>query len=191
MDGFTTIGITGNLKEDTHSTTAEMVYGTTRHLPGEIFTSSSNQPPIDPADYVSQLKAHMQQIRPSQPRLTHRDSHVCDALSDCTHIFIRVDGVRKPLQPPYNGPYPVLTRTNKHFTIDINGRKETVSHDRLNDNPFFCCFALANCGAEQWAMGCPWLILQLHFWSRYCARTTKQRALALNKTGGTSIKIIS
>ena len=35
------------------------------------------------------------------------------------------------LKPPYNGPYPVITRTEKHFTIDINGRKETVSLDRL------------------------------------------------------------
>ena len=125
------LGIRTALKEDTKSTAAEMVYGTTLRLPGEYFTSSSSSHPIDPADYVSKLKAHMQKIRPSQPRLPHRDSRVCDALLNCTHIFVRVDGVRKPLQPPYNGPYPVITRTEKHFTIDINSRKETVSLDRL------------------------------------------------------------
>ncbi len=41
------------LKEDTHSTAAEMVYGTTICLPGEFFTSSPKPSPVDPSDYVS------------------------------------------------------------------------------------------------------------------------------------------
>ena len=40
--------------------------------------------------------------------------------------------IRKPLQPPYTGPYRVLSRTPKYFTLDIKGRKDTVSVDRLN-----------------------------------------------------------
>lgn len=64
-----------------------------------------------------------------------------EALSTATHVFIRHDAVRRPLQPPYDGPYPVVKHTDKHFTVDINGRKDTVSVDRLkpahldNDNP--------------------------------------------------------
>ena len=100
-----------------------------------LFASPENFSPnpsaIDPADAVSRLKAHMQQIRPSQPRSTHRDSYVSDALSACTHVFVCADGVRKPLQPPYNSPYLVVTRTDKHFTLSIKGCKETVSIDRL------------------------------------------------------------
>ena len=41
---------------------------------------------------------------------------------------MRHDAVRKPLQPPYHGPYPVLKRTGKLY---INGRKDTVSINRL------------------------------------------------------------
>ena len=52
-------------------------------------------------------------------------------LNTCTHVFIRHDAVRKPLQPPYDGPYAVLKRNNKHFKININGRTDTVSLDRL------------------------------------------------------------
>ena len=37
----------------------------------------------------------------------------------------------KSLQPPYDGPYPVVKRTDKYFTININGRNDTVSIDRL------------------------------------------------------------
>ena len=38
---------------------------------------------------------------------------------------------KKPLQQPYDGPYKVLQREAKYYTVDINGRKDTVSLDRL------------------------------------------------------------
>ena len=128
---FVLLGIRTALKEDISSTAAEMVYGTTLHLPGEFFTASPTPSQPDPSDYVSQLKAHMQLIRPPPPRPTQRNSYVSVALSTATHVFIRNDAVRKPLQPPYDGPYPVVKRTDKHFVVDINGRKDTVSIDRL------------------------------------------------------------
>jgi hypothetical protein len=83
----------------------------------------------------------MQSIQPLPPRPAQRDSHVSEALATTTHVFVRRDAVRKPLQPPYDGPYSVLERTDKHFTVDINVRKETVSIDCLkpahldNDTP--------------------------------------------------------
>ena len=125
------LGIRTALKEDISSTAAEMVYGTNLRLPGEFFTPSSTPSLPDPSDYVSQLRTHMQHIRPPLPRPSQRNSHVNESLSTATHVFIRRDAVRKPLQPPYDGPYSVLKRTDKHFTVDINGRKDTVSVDRL------------------------------------------------------------
>ena len=125
------LGIRTALKEDIASTAAEMVYGTTLRLPGEFFTPSQPNSLPDPADYVSNLRSHMQTIRPHAPRPTQRNSNIVDGLSTATHVFIRHDAVRKPLQPPYDGPYPVLKRSDKHFTMDINGHKDTVSIDRL------------------------------------------------------------
>ena len=46
-------------------------------------------------------------------------------------MFIRHDATRKPLQHLYNGSYKVLKRESKHFVIDINGRHDTVTLDRL------------------------------------------------------------
>nr|XP_054753962.1 uncharacterized protein LOC129259726 [Lytechinus pictus] len=40
------------------------------------------------------------------------------------------DAVRKPLQQPYNGPFKVLKKNSKFFTLDI-GASETVSVNRL------------------------------------------------------------
>ena len=120
------LGVRTALKEDTRATAAEMVYGTTIRLPGEFFTTSSTPSPVNPSVYVSQLKTHMQRIRPPQSRPTRRNSHVSQSLLTCTHVFIRHNAVRKPLQPPYDGYSSVQTST-----IDINGRKDTVSMDRL------------------------------------------------------------
>ena len=66
--------------------------------------------------------------------LLHPASHsTTTSLMVCQqqHVLIRHDGVRKPLQPTYDGPYPVVKRTDKDFTICINGRNDTVSVDRL------------------------------------------------------------
>ena len=44
---------------------------------------------------------------------------------------MRKDVVKALLTPPYTGPYRVLSRTDKLFTLDISGKKETVSIDRV------------------------------------------------------------
>ncbi|KAJ8017730.1 hypothetical protein HOLleu_44659 [Holothuria leucospilota] len=46
-------------------------------------------------------------------------------------FWIRTDAVRKPLQPHYQGPYKVIDRQEKFYTLDINGSKNTVRIDRL------------------------------------------------------------
>ena len=125
------LGIRTALKQDISSTAAEMVYGTTLRLPGEFFISSPSISLSDPSDFVSKLRSHFQTVRPISPRPTQRTSHIPDELSTATHVFIRQDGVRKPLQPPYDGPFPVISRTDKHFTISLKGRNDTVSIDRL------------------------------------------------------------
>ena len=125
------LGIKTALKEDTRATAAEMVYGTSLRLPGEFFTPSHKATVPDPSNYVSRLKSFMQQIRPTPPRLNRRKSYVSDALATCTHVFVRHDAVRKPLQAPYDGPYPVLQRKDKYFILNIKGQQNTVSKDRL------------------------------------------------------------
>ena len=54
-----------------------------------------------------------------------------DSLSTCSYVFVRHDAVRKPLQPPYDGPYPVLSHQSKFYTLDVSGQRKTVSVDRL------------------------------------------------------------
>ncbi|GBN02361.1 hypothetical protein AVEN_128627-1 [Araneus ventricosus] len=77
----------------------------------------------------------MQHIR-SVPATNH-SSFVHPELLKCSHVFVRVDEVRRPLQQPYSGPHQVFKRTDKCFELDLNGKPTTVSMDRLKP-AFFC-----------------------------------------------------
>ena len=126
------LGIRTALKEDLHCTAAELVYGTTLRLPGEFFSSTSPTVTPDPASYVAKLKGSIQQLQASPVRVQpHRKVYINKDLPTSTHVFVRHDAVRKPLQPPYDGPYRVLKRADKHYTLEIGNRQEVVSLDRL------------------------------------------------------------
>ena len=96
---------------------------------------------IDPSNYVDRLKQHMSQLSPTPTRTPTRTAiHLPKDLKTCTHVYKRCDAVRKPLQPPYDRPYRVLSRRDKFYTVSVNGKKENVSIDRLkvayqNDTP--------------------------------------------------------
>ncbi|GFV24613.1 retrovirus-related Pol polyprotein from transposon 412 [Trichonephila clavipes] len=59
-------GIGASLKEDILCTPAELVFGTTIRLPGEMFDSS--KPDDDVVNFVSKLKSHMQSLHPKPPK---------------------------------------------------------------------------------------------------------------------------
>ena len=52
-------------------------------------------------------------------------------LKDASHVWLRVDRVRKSLEAPYQGPYRLTRINGKTATICINNSEQTVSVDRL------------------------------------------------------------
>ncbi|GFY74078.1 uncharacterized protein TNIN_42021 [Trichonephila inaurata madagascariensis] len=46
-------------------------------------------------------------------------------------FIVRTDSVRRSLQPPYHGPYKVINRSDKVFTLFIKGKNVNVSIVRL------------------------------------------------------------
>ncbi len=64
-------------------------------------------------------------------RPLHSSCHPDSSLRSATHVFVRHDAVRKPLQPLYDGSYRVLDRYDRFYTLDLNGRTDSVSVDRL------------------------------------------------------------
>ncbi|KMQ86388.1 gag-pol polyprotein [Lasius niger] len=126
------LGFRTAIKEDLHASPAQLVYGTPLRLPGELFTSTTDSSYSPSLDFVRRFQEHMQKLQP-QPVVSHgkKAIFVHHELHTCSHVFLRTDAVRRPLQPPYKGPYPVLSRHGKVFKILINGKPNTVSVDRL------------------------------------------------------------
>lgn len=58
-------------------------------------------------------------------------TYVHKELSTCMHVFICMDALHKPLQPPYEGPLEVLKGNTKHFTVELNGRTDNIALDHL------------------------------------------------------------
>ena len=133
------LGIRASLKEDISCTAAELVYGTNLRLPGEFFSASSDNS-TDLGTFVTQLKRTMQTLRATPTRQSSQPTGQIDnALSTASHVFVRHDAVRKPLQQPYDGPFKVVSRSAKYFTLEIKGRRDTVSIDRLKPAYFDNC----------------------------------------------------
>ncbi|GFS94539.1 hypothetical protein TNCV_2015401 [Trichonephila clavipes] len=86
----------------------------------------------DPVTFVGRLRESMQRLSP--PTTQHHGQHtifVSKDLATCSHVFLRTDSLRKGLQPPYEGPYKVVDRTEKVFRILRHGEEVSVSIDRL------------------------------------------------------------
>ncbi|XP_075741287.1 uncharacterized protein LOC142790172 [Rhipicephalus microplus] len=129
---FVLLGVRTALKADIGCCSAELVYRTTLRLQGEFFTTSKDENVYANADYAVRLRDIMSKLRAVPPRpAAARPVYVDRELSSCSHVFVRHDAVQPPLRPPYDGPFKVLRRADKHITIDRGGRHDVVSLDRV------------------------------------------------------------
>jgi hypothetical protein len=137
---LTMLSIRSTLKEDLGCTAAELVYGTTLRLPGDLLQCS---PPahVASSNYAARLRKYMADLRPTPTRQHTGHSQIPEDLHTSSHVFVRCDAPRRPLQTPYTGPYRVVSRSAKFFVLDMNGRQDAVSIDRLKpahlDSDFF------------------------------------------------------
>lgn len=127
------LGHRSAVKEDIGCTAADLVYGSSLRLPADLLGPTDDPALIDPSNYIDRLRSSMQQLQPVPPRPppSTRKTFVHQDLKTCTHVFVRDDTVRKPLTPPYDGPFPVIRRDDKVFVVNQNGDDKTISIDRL------------------------------------------------------------
>lgn len=67
----------------------------------------------------------------ASPRTPDNKRHfVPSALDSAEYMWIRRDGHGRPLQRPYSGPFKVISKLSKYFTVKGPCKEETVTLDR-------------------------------------------------------------
>ena len=126
-------------KQNLHSLSpSDFVFGQPVRLPGKFFVvNSATQSPTH--EYVSKFSKYISRLAYCAPRTANRESHLDAALfsPSCTHVYIRIDSHRSSLAPFYRGPYRVISKHAKYFSVDFREHSDTVSIDRLKAAQFF------------------------------------------------------
>ncbi|UYV82290.1 hypothetical protein LAZ67_21001622 [Cordylochernes scorpioides] len=124
------LGLRAAINKDNNHSLSQMVYGKTIRQPGGFFDDSKHH--LDAEEFVQQLQKQMELPKPLNEKhhsktkvFVHKD------LKTCSHVFIRKNQANKPLESPYEGPFPVLARTGKYFRLKVKGRNVTISINRL------------------------------------------------------------
>lgn len=125
------LGIRAAHREDLDASAAELVYGQNLCLPAEFFASSAKNS-SEPLEIIKQLRTHFRELQPTTgSRHGKKRIFVFKDLATTSHVFLRVDRAKGPLENPYEGPFPVVSRSKKTFVIRLRGKDITVSIDRL------------------------------------------------------------
>lgn len=144
------LGLRSSIIKDLNTCPAEMVYGQTIRLPGELLDVNPNT--IEPNIFLDTLRNNINKIRPVQTPSHASSKHlfVHPELHRCEFVFIRVDHLKKSLQQPYTGPFKVLSRDQKLFKLQIDKDTiKTVSIDRLKPAFFLNVDEPQQCESEQ------------------------------------------
>lgn len=81
---------------------------------------------------VKELRRMVEKLSP-KPAMSHSHPNVFiqPELKNCTYVFVRNDAVRTPFHPTFDGPFEVLNKYEKYFTIRIKQRTANISIDKL------------------------------------------------------------
>ena len=120
------MGIRSAWKEDLKASSAELVYGSPLRLPGEFFATSPSEC-TDVTDFASRLKVHIGKLR-LIPISRHAapTTFIFKDLAAALHVFLRLGALRGALKAPYVGPYRVLHRGDRTYTIEVQGAGKSL-----------------------------------------------------------------
>jgi cleavage and polyadenylation specificity factor subunit 1 len=122
------LGLRAAPKEVSGISSAEAVLGQPLVLPGELSTAVE----ASPTDFQSELASEA-------PPVTWQPRTYAEAVSGPTNqrlqqaefVYVKRGGCGPPLSPAYSGPYRVIRPGCKYFLVEVGGRHESVSVDRL------------------------------------------------------------
>lgn len=124
------LGLRSNVL-DSGASPAEYLYGTTLRIPGEFVLTDDFT--ANPQIFLEEFREHMRAVKPVPVEHRHKKRvFVHKDLNTCSHVWLRVNGVKKALEPPYTGPHKVVKRvSDRIIDIDVNGSIRSVSVENV------------------------------------------------------------
>lgn len=124
------LGMRAAHKEDIGASSAEFLYGENIKLPGQFLTESKDE--YSHSGFLLELKSTLQNIRPiATSHHCVRKPFIFKELTNASHVWIRTDSIQKPLSNKYTGPYEVIDRHEKYFTVKLGNKTDKISIDRI------------------------------------------------------------
>ena len=94
--------------------------------------SNTPQQPRTTTSFLYRFKADMKKLRPVPPTPHgHHQFHVPKTLKDCSQDLVWNGAHHSLLQKHCDGPFRVISRHKKFFTVDLNTRVDKMTFDRL------------------------------------------------------------
>ena len=124
------LGLHAAPKDDSGISAAELLFNCKLTVPGQLLAA----PAMEEAQLVRELQSDASAFipLPLRPRsYAAVAAGIPERLAAATHVYVRRDGYAQPLSPKYDGPFLVKERSGKFFAIQMGGRTEHVSVDRL------------------------------------------------------------
>ncbi|XP_044574051.1 uncharacterized protein LOC123258243 [Drosophila ananassae] len=123
------LGLRTTVKSDIGLSPAEMVYGTALRIPVGFFTPNTQK--HTESEIAETLQKTISQLPTTKPVHHHTPQEFENPdLNHCTRVFVRVDRVKTPLEANYEGPFEMLAKHDKYFTLKGHTKDIKVSIDR-------------------------------------------------------------
>ena len=107
----------------------ELVTGECPHVPSFMCKTHTSED----AAFLREMQEFVNNLKYPAPTTPQRKSYIPDDLYKATHVWLRVDRVKRALEAPYTGPFKVkeiISDQNIVITLD-NGTDQTVSLERV------------------------------------------------------------
>ena len=120
------LGLKAAPKEDHTISSVDLFYGVPLTLPGELL----DIPEPLAAIFLENLRQTPCSL-PTRPLQSQPPSGLPEKVLSADFVFVRRGAPGPPLSPLYEGPYKVAAMDSKFFTLELGGRLEKLTVDRL------------------------------------------------------------
>ena len=128
---YVTLALNNSLCDTNTFTAHQMTFGQAADLPGTVLPldDNGNKSPsmVDTLAFFECMRHHEKKARP----LADNSPFIEKDLFTCKSVWIRNNAAKSSLEPRYTGPYLVIDRSDKYFTVLTDNGSVAVCIDRL------------------------------------------------------------